>query len=310
MSGSLKRNLANAYVVEGVSVLGDAFVPEVDNVTDLGTPSKRFKTLYATDISGVTVARNEIATGTANHVVINNGTTGGLSSEATLNPSRGGLGTNASAFTGVVKASGGTFSASEVVGADIATNTIPDSRLQTITSLGKVANSSTSATPSNLPGAIMSRDTSGFTACTGISFGSTMLDNYSEISNTGLAPEILFGGANVGLTYTVRRWRYTRVGRLVFVEWFFIINQKGTSTGVVTITNLPFTTPSVNTGTQLSVSSDLDITTGYIQIVAQPLANTQSVQLFQIADNTGAISLTDTAFANGKSLQAYGFYSV
>jgi hypothetical protein len=64
------------------------------------------------------IARTKLASGTANHVLINSGT-GVMTSEAALAASRGGLGTDASAFSGVVKASGGSFSAASVVNADI-----------------------------------------------------------------------------------------------------------------------------------------------------------------------------------------------
>lgn len=63
-------------------------------------------------------ARSFIAPGSANHVVINDGS-GVLSSEAALSAVRGGLGLDASAFTGVVKAASGVFSASALVNADV-----------------------------------------------------------------------------------------------------------------------------------------------------------------------------------------------
>jgi hypothetical protein len=64
------------------------------------------------------IARTKLASGTASHVLVNDGS-GVMSSEAQLAASRGGLGTDASAFTGVLKASAGTFSASAIVNADI-----------------------------------------------------------------------------------------------------------------------------------------------------------------------------------------------
>lgn len=74
------------------------------------------------------IDRTKLASGSNNHIVINNGS-GVMSSEATLAASRGGLATDASAFTGVVKASTGTFSAASIVDADIATGTIALNKL-------------------------------------------------------------------------------------------------------------------------------------------------------------------------------------
>jgi hypothetical protein len=59
------------------------------------------------------IARSKLASGTASHVLINDGS-GVMSSEATLANSRGGTGQNMSASTGVVKVASGTFSASAV----------------------------------------------------------------------------------------------------------------------------------------------------------------------------------------------------
>lgn len=59
--------------------------------------------------TGAAIARDKLASGTADHVVINNGT-GVMSSEAQLSSARGGTGQNLSAATGVPYVSAGTFS--------------------------------------------------------------------------------------------------------------------------------------------------------------------------------------------------------
>jgi len=80
----------------------------------------------------------------------------------TLAASKGGLATDASAFTGVVKASSGTFSASTITNSDIsATAAIADTKLDTISTAGKVSNSATTATSSNTASTIVARDASG-----------------------------------------------------------------------------------------------------------------------------------------------------
>lgn len=78
------------------------------------------------------IARTKIASGSNNHVVINDGS-GNLSSEALLANTRGGTGRNMSADTGVVKVSSGTFSASSIVNADISNSAaIAYSKLATL----------------------------------------------------------------------------------------------------------------------------------------------------------------------------------
>lgn len=65
------------------------------------------------------VARNAIQAGTPNYVVINAPVTGLLSEEQFLATIRGGFGTDVSSFTGLVKASLGSFTASALVDADV-----------------------------------------------------------------------------------------------------------------------------------------------------------------------------------------------
>lgn len=80
----------------------------------------------------------------------------------TLPATKGGLGTNASAFTGVVKAAAGVFSASTIVNADVAAGAaIVDTKLATISTAGKVSNSATTATNLNTINTIVARDGSG-----------------------------------------------------------------------------------------------------------------------------------------------------
>lgn len=77
-------------------------------------------TLVNADVAAAAaIARTKIADGTADHVVINNGS-GTLSSEAQLAVNRGGTGQNMSASTGLVKVAAGTFSAATLVNADVA----------------------------------------------------------------------------------------------------------------------------------------------------------------------------------------------
>lgn len=77
----------------------------------------------------------------------------------TLSATKGGLGTDASAFTGVVKSSSGVFSASAIVDADISASAgIVDTKLATISTAGKVSNSATTATSSRGNSTIVARD--------------------------------------------------------------------------------------------------------------------------------------------------------
>jgi hypothetical protein len=74
---------------------------------------------------------------------------------------------------------------------------------------------------------------------TGGSNISELLDDYEEGEFT---PSLDFGGNAVGLTYsTLRKGVYTKIGRFVHCYVAMQIQNKGSSTGQVHLTGLPFT---------------------------------------------------------------------
>jgi hypothetical protein len=62
------------------------------------------------------------------------------------------------------------------------------------------------------------------------------LDDYEEGTFT---PDLKFGGNAVSLTYDSRGGRYTKIGRCVTVSFYFVLSNKGSSSGVATV-SLPF----------------------------------------------------------------------
>lgn len=59
-------------------------------------------------------------------------------------------------------------------------------------------------------------------------------------------PALKFGGNSVGMTYTTQQGRYLKIGKQVTVWGWFQLSAKGSSTGIATITGLPF--PAANNG--------------------------------------------------------------
>ena len=94
--GDASNNLTSATVSGDVTINSSAITDITAGVI-----------LNADVNAAAAIARTKLASGTASHVVINDGS-GVFSSEATLATSRGGLGTNASASTGIVSFSSGT----------------------------------------------------------------------------------------------------------------------------------------------------------------------------------------------------------
>lgn len=61
-------------------------------------------------------------------------------------------------------------------------------------------------------------------------------------------PSVTFGGAAVGLTYTTRTAQYTKVGKLAIAMFDIVLSAKGSSTGQLQISGLPFTADAASSG--------------------------------------------------------------
>jgi hypothetical protein len=59
------------------------------------------------------------------------------------------------------------------------------------------------------------------------------------VAPTAFVPSIVFAGANTGVTYAVRSGYYMVVGSLAYVSINIQLTSKGTSTGALTIINVP-----------------------------------------------------------------------
>ena len=125
----------------------------------------------------------------------------------------------------------------------------------------------------------------------GGSAAANKLDDYEEGTWT---PVWAFGGASVGLSYTVRQGVYTKIGNLVTETCHLDLAAKGTSTGVMTITGLPFT--SDTTASLLTAASVRpQLITFADTLVAALLNNSTSISVNQVS-NGG--SLTDILNTN------------
>ena len=122
------------------------------------------------------------------------------------------------------------------------------------------------------------------------------LDDYEEGDFT---PGLKFGGGTTGIGYNTQIGRYTKIGRFVQVNITIYLSSKGSSTGVATITGLPFATA----GTQFSAHSyDDRVSGGAVKIQLYNNGNSTQLQLFEADDdqvNNSQIqqdSFSNTAF--------------
>jgi hypothetical protein len=123
------------------------------------------------------------------------------------------------------------------------------------------------------------------------------LDGYAEGTWT---PNLTFGGASVGITYTSRICGYITIGAFVFVFGQFTLSSKGSSVGGALIGGLPFTSgPTYRTTGSVGYTT---MTT--IPLLGSALSGTV-INLYKAAG--GVIS--DTDFTNTTELDFSFLYS-
>lgn len=142
-----------------------------------------------------------------------------------------------------------------------------------------------------------------FPASQNASADANTLDDYEEGTWT---PGISFGGGTTGITYTTQTGRYTKIGRLVYVEAQIVLSAKGSSTGSALVTGLPFTVGINSTCGLVAVTGFSSLTAG-IKGNFSTGATTISIRA---PGTTGEPAATDTNFAATSNLVINGAYSV
>lgn len=122
------------------------------------------------------------------------------------------------------------------------------------------------------------------------------IDDFYETST--FTPTLAFGGASVGITYSLQAGTYRRMGDMVTINVSLAILNKGTSVGAATIGNIPFTNSSTIASNSLGRYFGLTMPVGYTQPVANLLGADTSVRLVATGSgNAGTGSITDTNFS-------------
>jgi len=136
------------------------------------------------------------------------------------------------------------------------------------------------------------------------------LDDYEEGTWT---PSLVFAVPGTGQTYGANRFgNYQKIGSRVYFNCYFVLASKGTGTGQVSITGLPFTPVAQASGGFSSVSvwsSGISLTNnqlmGYVDAPnAQILLNGTPINV----DAGSAVSCTNTHVLATASLMLTGFY--
>jgi hypothetical protein len=171
-----------------------------------------------------------------------------------------------------------------------------------------VATTVKASTTMGVGGATPSASGSGisFPATQSASTDANTLDDYEEGTWT---PTLSFGGASVGITYSIRKAEYVKIGRNVLVNLYLAISNKGSSTGNAQIGGFPFNAGSgIDFFVPTASRGNLN-TSGEAVSLYSNNGNTTTFVLFKANLTGGSNSnVTDTSFNNSTEINFNFWY--
>jgi hypothetical protein len=126
------------------------------------------------------------------------------------------------------------------------------------------------------------------------------LDDYEEGT---FLPGFSFGGAAVGMSYTVRSGAYIKIGGACLWQMKLVLSAKGTSTGPAVIGPLPFTVGADNVAAFIGFVDGMASIVGGMTALA--VATTTNVNVYQTGTGTSA-QLTNANFTNTSQMYIGG----
>jgi len=127
------------------------------------------------------------------------------------------------------------------------------------------------------------------------------LDDYEEGDWT---PAIQFGGAAVGMTYSLQLGSYIKIGRLIICCGIIILTAKGSSTGNALITGLPFVIGNNNKFFSSVKFNYTGFTAGVLSPGYQTIINSSTLNTVKDATGVNTI-MTHADYTNGATLTLF-----
>jgi hypothetical protein len=123
-------------------------------------------------------------------------------------------------------------------------------------------------------------------------------------------PALEIGGATTGITYSNQVGRLTILGKTVFFEGYLSLSSKGSATGDVALTGLPFTANNVTNLSAVVQVSISDVTLGsYVDVCGLIAPNTSKISLIGLLAGVRT-ALTNTQLGNSSNFRITGHYQI
>lgn len=122
-------------------------------------------------------------------------------------------------------------------------------------------------------------------------------------------PGVNFGGGTTGITYSTQAGYYTQIGNVVYCIGTMTLSNKGSSTGIASITGLPVATGGNSGNINAVVGFDnITLTASYTGILLQGVGGGSTLHIDQFGSGVALAAVSDTGFSNTSSLYLTFFY--
>ena len=134
---------------------------------------------------------------------------------------------------------------------------------------------------------------------------------YDYVEQNSWTPSLAFGGSSTGVTYTTQQGSYMLVGNVLIAQYFLVLSSLGSSSGIATITGLPYTCTSSGNfyNSDLAISKGT-FTSNYFQWMHGVLLSTNYVSLFQTSSGQPIITASKTNLSSTGTIQGELFYFI
>jgi hypothetical protein len=152
--------------------------------------------------------------------------------------------------------------------------------------------------------AVVAGGGTGVATLTGLALGSgtSAFTGVSYTPATSLTVALTFGGASTGITYFSTQAYYQRVGNFIWLQLQILLTNKGSATGVASITGLP-TGPTGGLGNFWPCTfQNVTLTSTNLSGFAFINSGSTNIDLYQSTINGTLSQLTNTNFANNSDI--------
>jgi hypothetical protein len=144
----------------------------------------------------------------------------------------------------------------------------------------------------------------------GIDFSANGGDVLSQYDEGTFTPAVAFNNLSTGVTYSTQTGAYTRIGRCVYFSIDIVLTSKGSATGNMTVTGLPFTSMATN-AYGVSFADWYDFNFGAINpIYGKINPSNTNISMFREAAASYVQPISDAEVQNNTQFRMSGFYFV